>query len=87
MITLTCDDVVSNNEKFGPKYTKLVNFEMIIAVCPTGCIKSETNVYGLGIHPAESGICKSAIVDRAMPETGGIIGIGITHGLEMYHKA
>jgi hypothetical protein len=28
---LTCDDVVANNEKFGPKYTKFANFEMIIA--------------------------------------------------------
>jgi hypothetical protein len=75
MIILTCDDIVRNNERFGPKYTKFINFEMIIAVCPPGCAKSETNVFGLGIHPDESGICKSAIVDRAMPETGGVIGI------------
>jgi len=51
MIFLTCDDVIVGNERFGPKYTKFANFEMIIAVCPPGCSKGETTVFGLGIHP------------------------------------
>jgi hypothetical protein len=44
------------------------------------------------LHPEESGICKvyiffklkSAIVDRAVPVTGGIVGVGITFGVEYY---
>jgi len=48
---LSCDEVVSKNDRFGPRFTKFANFEMIIGVCPSGCLKSETVVYGLGIHP------------------------------------
>ena len=36
------------------------------------------------MHPEESWICSSAIVDRAMPVFGGLIGVGISKGLEHY---
>lgn len=39
--------------------------------------KGDKPVIGVGIHPAEASICKSAIYDWSMPILGGIIGIGI----------
>lgn len=37
MIILSCDDVVKDNDRFGPKFSRNTNFEMIIAICPTNC--------------------------------------------------
>jgi hypothetical protein len=41
-------------------------------------------VFGRGIHPEESSICKSAIVDSSMPILGGVVGVAITFGLSGY---
>ena len=41
-------------------------------------------IYGIGIHPEESSICRSAIIDKAVPPCGGLIGIGVAHGLTSY---
>lgn len=89
LVKLTCDSLVKNNGDFGPNYgNRKANFMSVLAICPPGCFKSgETSVFGLGIHPQESSICKSAIVDGAMPLIGGVIGIGIVSGLEYYERA
>ena len=89
MIQLTCDTFVKNNDNFGPRYAnRRGNFEAILALCPPGCHKiGDTMVYGLGLHPEESSICKSAIVDGAMPLIGGVIGVGVTNGLDFYERS
>lgn len=89
IIKLTCDSMVKNNDDFGPRYAnRRGNFEAILALCPTGCFKTgDTSVFGLGIHPEESSICKAAIVDGAMPLIGGVIGVGVTSGLDFYERA
>jgi hypothetical protein len=43
-------------------------------------------VQGRGIHPPTSTICGSAIVDGAMPKSGGCVGIGKLNGLSGYSK-
>lgn len=89
IINLSCDTIIKNNEDFGPKYANgKGNFLMILAICPPGCYKTgESLVFGQGIHPQESSICKSAIVDNAMPLIGGVIGVGVVNGLEYYERA
>lgn len=89
LIELKCEDKLKDNEHFGPQFSNNnVNFEPYIAICPHDCWKQgATSVFGLGIHPEEASICRSAIVDRSMPLTGGVIGIGVTHGLNDYQKA
>lgn len=79
MIGLGCDDIIKGNDNFGPSFSNNVpNFEMIIARCPAGCYKSGTvDVVGMSIHNEDSSVCKSAIVDGAVPFNGGIIGVGI----------
>ena len=41
-------------------------------------------MFGGGIHPAKSSICRSAIADRSMPFSGGIFGVAILTGLPNY---
>ena len=79
MIGLGCDDIIKGNDNFGPSFSNNVpNFEMIIAICPAGCYKSGTvGVVGMSIHNEDSSVCKSAIVDGAVPFNGGVIGVGI----------
>ena len=86
MLELTCDDKIKDNEDFGPKYgNKLINFESFIAVCPKDCWKPGSSpIFGVGVHPEESSICRSAIVDHSMPFFGGVIGVGVMHGLPSY---
>lgn len=56
----------------------------VLARCPAGCHLSQGQVFGTGIHPENSPICLSAMIDRAMSEYGGIISISIFPGLEKY---
>lgn len=64
-----------------------VNHQLYLVKCPVNCdIFGESMVKGVGIHPEDSSICKSAIVDRAMPVLGGIVGVGIFIGLNKYDK-
>lgn len=78
IIELTCDSVVKGNKDFGPEVVGIPNYELFIGKCPAGCdIQGTKKVFGVGIHPAESSVCKSALYDSSMPVVGGIIGIGI----------
>lgn len=72
ILQLSCDTVIKNNKDFGPRYSSnMVNFLTKIAICPSDCFKiGESKIFGLGIHPEESSICKSAIIDRSMPLLG-----------------
>jgi len=54
--------------------------------CPVGCFKEGADVLGIGVHPEDSAICRSAIYDGSMPFHGGVIGVGITPGLQKYFK-
>lgn len=40
----------------------------------------------MGIHPEESSICKSAIIDNSMTLMGGIVGVGTYKGIGAYMK-
>jgi hypothetical protein len=57
---------------------------MVLAECPADCMSNQVKVIGLGIHPEDSPICITAIVDRAMSFYGGIIAISIFNGLPSY---
>ena len=56
----------------------------ILARCPANCHRTQGQVYGTGIHPENSPICLSALVDQAISDYGGIIQISIFPGLEKY---
>lgn len=63
------------------------NYALIMGKCPAGCSElGDAKVIGIGIHPANSGICKSAIYDQSMPFAGGVVGVGITPGLSKYSE-
>jgi len=82
MIVATCDDKVNGDSRFGPVYAGKPNFDFYIVKCPNGCADGgKINAFGQWIHPEESGICKAAIVDNAMPPSGGVVGVGIGVGL------
>ena len=90
MIDLKCDQLLVNPDNetnlFGPDYpTNDVNYSTIIVRCPANCHKMTNSlVYGLGIHPRESPICLSAIVDNAMSLYGGIFSISLFSGYDKY---
>jgi hypothetical protein len=87
ILELTCDTVVKGNTDFGKPVTGKVNYELYIAKCPGGCdADGSKKVFGVGIHPAEASICKSAVYDWSISLIGGVIGIGITPGLSVYGK-
>jgi len=88
MVELTCDEVVKDNPKFGPKFVgQFPNYKLIIAKCPTGCSgPSNSPTMGKGIHPEESSVCRAAIIDRSMPLFGGVIGINILTGIDGYES-
>ena len=70
---------------FGSTYpTSKINYINVLARCPSNCHNVEGTVYGKGIHPDNSPICLSALIDRAVSEYGGIISISIFPGLEKY---
>lgn len=74
-------------EIFGGKtVVNSTNYKMVIAKCPHDChIAIEgSEVFGYGIHPEESSICMSALVDRSIPFHGGVIGINVLTGLNAY---
>lgn len=82
---ISCVDVLKDNQYFGPRYvTNYVNYSMYLVKCPSNCLKYKTRVYGLGIHPEESPICISAIIDRAVSFYGGIIGVNVLSGIAAY---
>ena len=86
MLKLTCTQELVNPDEdtnlFGPEGA--VNFFSILASCPIGCDKYSNVVYGVGIHPEKTPICLAAIVDKAMPPTGGLIAINIFPKLSKY---
>jgi len=85
MIDVNCGDKVKGDDRFGPVFAGKPSYNFYIVRCPANCEKSgNVNVYGQYIHPEESGICKSALVDNAIPLSGGVIGIGIGVGLPKY---
>jgi len=52
MIELDCDEIVFENEKFGPAFSGKPNYDFFIAKCPKDCsVDGTAPVYGLGIHP------------------------------------
>ncbi|MCQ2815708.1 MAG: hypothetical protein MJ252_00430 [archaeon] len=88
LIKLSCYDTLKDNDNFGPIYggeDNYVNYMSFLAECPSDCLfKPAAPTYGVGIHPEESSICSSAIVDRASSIYGGIISININKGLDLY---
>lgn len=85
IIKLSCTDYLKDNENFGPSYgTSNVNYLMFLVSCPHDCMREPQKTIGLSIHPEESPICISAIVDRAMSYYGGIISVNIFKGLPSY---
>ena len=88
IIELTCEAKLKGNADFGPKFFDLhVNFQNYIVICPKDCWKAgSTQIFGAAIHPEESSICRSALVDQSMPLTGGMVGVGVTYGLPGYQK-
>jgi hypothetical protein len=53
--------------------------------CPSGCDNTgDTKALGLGIHPEDASVCKSAIADGALSIVGGIVGIGTYVGISNY---
>lgn len=88
IIELTCETMLKGNADFGPGFFDFhVNFQSFIVICPKDCWKAgSTQIFGTAIHPEESSICRSALIDNSMPFTGGLVGVGITYGLPGYQK-
>jgi len=64
MLDLTCDTTVKGNDDFGVPTAGRPNYMLLIGKCPMNCHeKGDKKVLGVGIHPAEASICKSAIYD------------------------
>lgn len=64
MMELTCDSVVKGDVAFGPKAVGKPNYHLYIAKCPANCHDlGEKKLFGAGIHPGESSVCKAALYD------------------------
>ncbi len=65
-----------------------INHQLFLAFCPPGCANiGDSKAKGLGIHPDDASICKSALADGAVPNTGGVVGIGTYVGINNYDKS
>lgn len=87
ILNLTCDTKLENTNTmfFGPDFpTKSCEFMTVLARCPSYCYKQSGTVYGIGIHPQQSPICLSAMIDKATSLYGGVVSISITPGLDGY---
>lgn len=89
IIDLKCDQKLENpsssNQIFGPEFpTKKQNFISVLVRCPGNCHSLKEKVYGTGIHPINSPICISALIDDAMPYFGGIFSVSIFSGIKKY---
>jgi len=64
LLNFNCDTVVKDNTDFGPTVVGAPNYALLMGKCPHGCSElGSAKVIGIGIHPENSGICKSAIYD------------------------
>jgi hypothetical protein len=85
---INCEDTLmsdSSNQLFGGEFpTNRINYNNVIIRCPNDCLKVTSSVLGLGIHPRESPICLSAIIDHSISIYGGLVSIGIYQGLKTY---
>ena len=53
-----------------------LNHQLYLVKCPAGCEKyGESLPKGMGLHPDDASICKSAIIDNSVPVIGGIVGV------------
>ncbi len=89
ILDISCEQKLVNPDAetnlFGPDYpTKNVNYLRILVRCPSNCFKNKGEVYGYGIHPQNSPICLSAIVDNAMSLYGGIVSVSIFPAFTQY---
>eukprot|EP00340_Litonotus_pictus_P002490 CAMPEP_0170519088 /NCGR_PEP_ID=MMETSP0209-20121228/4623_1 /TAXON_ID=665100 ORGANISM="Litonotus pictus, Strain P1" /NCGR_SAMPLE_ID=MMETSP0209 /ASSEMBLY_ACC=CAM_ASM_000301 /LENGTH=1885 /DNA_ID=CAMNT_0010804883 /DNA_START=79 /DNA_END=5736 /DNA_ORIENTATION=- len=89
IINLKCDEKLQNpteeDKKFGPAFPEgNAGFSTILAKCPHNCDQSTDPVYGVGIHPDISPVCTSAMVDKAIPPSGGIFAISTFPALTKY---
>lgn len=86
IIDLDCNDAISAEDKrFGYKFSSQnCGYMAVLARCPATCHKSRGIVLGVGLHPMESPICLSAIVDRAVSAYGGVFQINVFYGLNHY---
>jgi hypothetical protein len=74
-----------NGNPLLPDYpTNRINYTNFLIRCPSNCKGLDSTVLGMGIHPRESPICLSAIVDRSVSIYGGLISVGIFPGLRIY---
>jgi len=55
---------VKGNKLFDIKTVGIPNYDLFLVQCPTNCDSiGQGKVYGVGIHPSMSSICKSALYD------------------------
>jgi hypothetical protein len=89
IIHLTCEQTLTNpsptHKIFGPEYINgKGNYMSFLAQCPSDCHKHPNIVFGTGIHPSNSPICLSAMIDNAISYYGGIISISVFPGFSNY---
>lgn len=87
IINLQCDQKLENTNMilFGPDYpTKRSEYMSVLVRCPYNCHDLTGTVFGVGIHPTNSPICLSGIVDGSLSYYGGIMSVSITSGMDLY---
>lgn len=76
----TFETILKKFSTYNKEHIKgqMPNSESLLIKCPKNCYGTETKVKGLTIHDVDSPICLSAIADRAIDHTGGIISVVMT---------
>jgi len=60
--------------------------QYIYVRCPKNCYGSDAQVKGLIIHDTDSSICMSALADRAIDHTGGVISVMMTKAQNFWNE-
>eukprot|EP00916_Digyalum_oweni_P004592 GHVL01008121.1.p1 GENE.GHVL01008121.1~~GHVL01008121.1.p1 ORF type:complete len:966 (-),score=145.56 GHVL01008121.1:2750-5647(-) len=55
-----------------------------LVMCPQGCVEKDHAVFGSGIHSGDSSVCRSAIFEGVITNSGGEVEIEVVSGLQMY---
>ena len=93
IIDLECMETAENKtgsydgSKFGPNYeSSHLNAICLLARCPNHCFKYEGSIKGTGVHPFDSSICLSAMLDKTISPYGGIFRLCLIESPPKFEK-
>ncbi|CAK8684965.1 unnamed protein product [Clavelina lepadiformis] len=75
-LSITCTTIASD-----ARFTSQNSFEV---TCPSGCVESNGNIWGSAVYTYDSSICRAAIHDGRLTDSGGKVVVYVKQGQKWY---